>query len=270
MEKAKNRIHFGRAVVDMVSKEEVLARVQTYLQEPRNLAWPAVIATVNAQFVHLAGRQPRFAAFLENADLSIADGMSLVFGSRLLGNPLPERITGVDLTEDLWALLSEQGGSVYLLGGKPRAAEETARRLKSRYPNVRFAGWDCPPVGFEKSAETAAHLLRRIQIARPDLLLVAFGAPKQEYWIEDNLLALPCKLVMGVGATFDMLSGQVRRAPDWMQKGGLEWLFRASLEPRRLAYRCLVNNSYFIWIVLCQLLLHWFHSAENKKVEAAQ
>jgi N-acetylglucosaminyldiphosphoundecaprenol N-acetyl-beta-D-mannosaminyltransferase len=265
----KHRIRFGRAVVDVISKEAVLERAREILQGTSTSLLPAVIATVNAQFVHLAYREPRFASFLLHADLSIADGMSLVFASRLLGQPLPERISGVDLTEDLWALLNKQGGSVYLLGGKPGAAAATAQKLQERYPQVKIVGVDSPPMGFEKMPEVKNVVLRKIQAAQPDLLLVCLGAPKQEYWIEDHLLALPVKLVMGVGGTFDLLSGQVRRAPMWMQKCGLEWFFRLYVEPGRLWQRYLVGNSYFAWVVLSQIIAQIFHRRRETKAEIA-
>jgi N-acetylglucosaminyldiphosphoundecaprenol N-acetyl-beta-D-mannosaminyltransferase len=265
---ARARILFGDAEVDVVTKHEVLARARDFLAGKSER--PGVIATVNAQFVYLAGQQPRFAAFLENADLSLADGMSLVVASRLLGKPLPERISGVDLTEDLWALLNEHEGSVYLLGGKPGAAEETARRLGVRYPNVRVALADCPRWGFEKDEQASRAVLERIQAARPDLLLVGLGAPKQEYWIEDNISALPCKLVVGVGGTFDMLSGLVRRAPKWMQRTGLEWLFRLCVEPRRLWRRYLAGNSYFVWLVATQSIAHRINGERRLGEETAE
>jgi N-acetylglucosaminyldiphosphoundecaprenol N-acetyl-beta-D-mannosaminyltransferase len=193
----------------------------------------------------------------------------LVFGSRILGQALPERITGVDLTNDLCALLNEQAGSVYLLGGNPGAALTMADKLQNIYPKLRIAGVDCPAKGFEKNSQNAILVLQKIQTACPDLLLVGFGAPKQEYWIEDNLLALPCKLVMGVGGTFDMISGQVRRAPQWVQSSGLEWLFRVCTEPRRLWKRYLFGNSYFVWVVLSQFVQQLFSGRRVRKVEVA-
>jgi N-acetylglucosaminyldiphosphoundecaprenol N-acetyl-beta-D-mannosaminyltransferase len=268
MEGKRNRIHFGQALVDVITKQEVLAQAQGFLRG--NRAEPAVIATVNAQFVHLAGRQSRFAAFLQRADLSVPDGMSLVFASRLLGHPLPERISGVDLAEDLAALLDKLGGSIYLLGGRVGAAATSARELQNRYPNLRIAGVACPPPGFEKLPLAAAAVVEKIQAARPDLLLVCLGAPKQEYWIEENLPKLPCKLVIGLGSTFDVLSGQVRRAPAWMQKHCLEWLFRACSEPNRLGWRYLYGNSYFSLVVFGQAAAQAFHGDRMAKGEAKQ
>jgi N-acetylglucosaminyldiphosphoundecaprenol N-acetyl-beta-D-mannosaminyltransferase len=264
----RNRLHFGRAEVDVVSREDVLARVREFLRcKP---LWPAVILPVNAQLVHLAGQQPRFATLLERADLSIADGMSLVFASRLLGTPLPERIAGVDLVDDLCALVAMRGGSVYLLGGGVGAAHSTAKKLQNWYPGLQIAGVDCPPLGFEKMAGPAAVALQRIQSVEPDLLLVGLGAPKQEYWIDDNLAVLPCKVVIGVGGTFDILSAKARRAPHWMQDCGLEWLFRLFREPRRLWQRYLVGNSYFLWVVSAQFLSKLFSGGRKFNIEETQ
>ncbi len=262
----RERIHVGRAPVDMISRDEVLAHAGEILAGPGNPPWPATIVTTNAQFVYLA-RKPRFADVLDRADFSVADGMSLVLASHLLRTPLPGRIAGIDLVMDLCALLNRLRGSIYLLGGTPGAARATAAIMGVRYPRMRVAGVDCPPLGFEKSPQTAEATLTRIQDARPDLLLVAFGAPKQEYWIDSNLMALPCKLAMGVGCTFDVASERLRRAPVWMQTRGLEWLFRLSLEPRRLWKRYLVCNTYFAWIVLLQIVQQLFRGKRAPKVE---
>lgn len=250
------RIRIGHAVVDVVSRNEVLQRARRLLSTESAL--PAVITTVNAQFVHLAHQRPRFEALLKHSDINVADGMSLVVASRLLGRPLPERITGVELSVDLCALAARLGASVYLLGGHVGAARGTAAHLEMRFPGLRIAGVDCPPTGFEKSPELAAAVLARIQAAHPAVLLVCLGAPKQEYWIEENLSVLPVKLAIGVGSTFDVLSGEVRRAPRWMQNCGMEWFFRLCSDPARLWRRYLVGNSYFIWTVLIQAASQFF------------
>lgn len=258
------RIRFGDAVVDAVSKKELLQRAREILSTEH--VRPAVITTVNAQFVYLAHLHPRFAALLEHSDLNVADGMSLVFASRLLQHPLPERIAGVDLTSDLCSLAAEQGFSAYLLGGSTGAAEDAAAHLRKQFPLLRIAGTDCPPVWFEESPALAAQVLRKIQAVHPDVLLVCFGAPKQEYWIEKNIAALPIKLAVGLGCSFDVLSGRAARAPEWMQKAGLEWLFRLCSEPHRLWRRYLMSNSYFLWTVLVQSAAHFSFGRHKLKV----
>jgi N-acetylglucosaminyldiphosphoundecaprenol N-acetyl-beta-D-mannosaminyltransferase len=260
----QKRIHFGRAVVDVVTKEDVLLSARAFFRGVRSS--PALIVPVNAQLVHLAMKQPRFAAFLERADLCVADGFPLVAASRLMETPLAERIAGVDLAVDLCRLLAQEGGSVYLLGGRIGAAESTAALLQRRFPSLRIVGADCPPFNFETVLWSAESTLEKIHAARPDLLLVGLGAPKQEYWIEDSVAELPCKVVMGVGGTFDILSGQVPRAPLWMQLCGLEWFFRLCVEPRRLWRRYVVGNSYFLWVVLVQAVGQLF--VVNRKLKA--
>ena len=255
---SKNALmRFGCAVVHNVSRSDVLQLARDYLDGSRSRR--AVIAAINAQFVYLANHSSRFAGTLKRADLSVADEMSLVIGSRLLGDPLPERIAGVDLAVDLCRLASELGRSVYFLGGTQGAAEGTASLLRMRYRNLRIAGIDCPPLGFDADPAAVSGVVSRIQAAKPDVLLACFGAPKQEYWIEDNLAALPCKLVVGLGCTFDVLSGKVLRAPQWMQRSGLEWLYRLCSDPARLWERYLIGNSYFIWLVLSQVFARIFY-----------
>jgi N-acetylglucosaminyldiphosphoundecaprenol N-acetyl-beta-D-mannosaminyltransferase len=264
----KKRIRFGRAVVDVVTKEDVLLCARGFLRSERSS--PALIVPVNAQLVHLAKKQPRFAAFLERADLCVADGFPLVAASRLMETPLAERIAGVDLAVDLCRLLAQEGGSVYLFGGRNGAADATAEVLRTRFPSLRIVGADCPPFHFETMLWAAESALEKIHAARPDLLLVGLGAPKQEYWIEDSFAELPCKVVMGVGGTFDILSGQVPRAPGWMQICGLEWFFRLCVEPRRLWLRYVVGNSYFLWVVLMQAVEQLFDVNRKLKAKAVR
>ena len=264
----KKRLRFGSAVVDVVTKADVLLRVREFLRSDRSS--PALIVPVNAQLVHLAEKQPRFAAILERADLCLADGFPLVAASRLMESRLAERIPGVDLAVDLCRLLEQEGGSVYLFGGRVGAAHATAKVLQTRFPSLRIVGADCPPFQFETTFAAAQSALEKIHAARPDLLLVGLGAPKQEYWMEDSFADLPCKVVMGVGGTFDILSGQVRRAPIWMQICGMEWFFRLCMEPRRLWRRYVVGNSFFIWLVLMQTAGQLFDVNRKLKVKAVR
>jgi N-acetylglucosaminyldiphosphoundecaprenol N-acetyl-beta-D-mannosaminyltransferase len=134
MDNTKNQFHFGRVPIDVVKRQDVLAFAVNALTSKASR--PATIATVNAQFVHIAGSEPRFASYLQNSDMNVADGMSLVFASRILGRSLPERITGVELTVDFCKLLASRKGSVFLLGGFQDAAENTARKLKRMFPGL--------------------------------------------------------------------------------------------------------------------------------------
>jgi N-acetylglucosaminyldiphosphoundecaprenol N-acetyl-beta-D-mannosaminyltransferase len=213
---------------------------------------PQVIETVNAQFVCLAHEKQQFADLVSKADMVVADGMSVVAASRLLGQPCPERVTGVDLLVRLCEKAAETGATVYFMGGRPGAAEKTAERLCAKYPGLEIAGVDCPPVGFDKDPEQSAAVIGRITSAAPDFLFVGLGAPKQEIWINQYADKLPVKTLIGVGGSFEMLSGELPRAPKWMQQAGLEWLFRLGLEPGRLWKRYLIGNLHFMQIVAFQ------------------
>lgn len=213
---------------------------------------PSVIATVNAQFVCIANGVQRFANFISNADLVVADGASVVAASRMLGKPLPERVAGVDLVKRMCAAVAKTGHSVYLLGGRPEAAAKAEQTLYQWFPKLRIAGIDCPKFGFNEDPVANAEALERIRKAFPDILFVALGAPKQEFWIEENFAELPTKVVIGVGGSFDMLTGIVRRAPVWVQRIGMEWAFRFLQEPGRLWKRYLIGNLRFLQIVAWQ------------------
>ena len=217
-------------------------------------ATPALLATVNAHSVVLADASPRFAEILNSAQLSIPDGMSIVAGARLLGHPLRARVPGVDLVEELCKRSAEAGVSVYFLGGRPGAGARTAARMAARYPGFILAGIDCPPHDFEHNAEENVRVLERIREAAPDILFVALGMPKQEHWIAQNAARSGVAVVMPVGGSFELLGGLIPRAPRWLQNVGLEWLFRMTMEPRRLWRRYLFGNLRFIALMTARLL----------------
>ena len=211
-----------------------------------------VIETVNAQFVCLAREERQFSELVSKADIVVADGMSVVAASRFFGGPVPERVTGVDLVVRICEKAAETGATVYFLGGKPGAAEKAACRLCAQFPGLKVVGINCPPMEFEKDVAETTAVLGYIASAAPDFLFVGLGAPKQEIWINQYAGTLPAKTMIGVGGSFEMLSGELPRAPKWMQQAGLEWLFRLGLEPGRLWKRYLIGNLHFMRIVAFQ------------------
>jgi N-acetylglucosaminyldiphosphoundecaprenol N-acetyl-beta-D-mannosaminyltransferase len=215
----------------------------------RALGRPLLIMGPNAQLVTLAARQPKFAEALRSADLSVPDGISVVLAARLLGQPVPERVPGGELMERLCLDSAWHGLSVFFLGGLPGAAEGAARRFASRSPGFRLAGTYCPPPGFENDPFECARIRRRITQAKPDLLCVAFGAPKQELWMREACPTLPISTAISVGAALDTQAGLRKRAPKWTHRIGCEWLYRLVREPRRLWKRYLIGNTHFVWIV---------------------
>ena len=208
------------------------------------------IVTANLDFLRRLVREASFAALCAKASLIVPDGMPLIWASRLQGTPLPERVAGSDLVPHLSAAAAERGRSVYLLGGAPGTAEAAADVLLSRSPGLRIAGTACPPLGFEHDERALTEVTESLVLARPDIAYIALGSPKQELLIERARSRLPATWWMGVGISFSYLCGHVHRAPRWMQRIGLEWLHRLSQEPRRLAWRYLVQCAPFAMRVL--------------------
>jgi len=196
------------------------------------------VATANLDFWLNSLADQHLHRIIAGCSLVLPDGMSLVWASSLLGCPLAERVTGVDLVPRLADLSARKGYRIFLLGGKGDVAERAAKLLERNYPGVRIVG-TCAPT--EKSMARLDHseILHRIQVAKPDILLVALGNPKQEKWIWMHRKRLGVPVAMGVGGSFEILVGDVRRAPRWIQQCGLEWAMRLVQEPSRLGPRYL-------------------------------
>jgi len=197
---------------------------------------PHHLVTANVDFLTQAVGDVELRRVFNNAHMVLCDGTPLLWASRLLGNPLPERVAGSDLVPLLIKVAEQKGHRLYLLGGSLESNQRAVANLQSQYPSLRIVGSDAPPFApLEKMDHEA--ICGRITRAQPDLLFVAFGCPKQEKWIAMHYKRLGVPVVVGVGATIDFLAGMVRRAPRWMQAAGLEWMFRLAQEPRRLCGR---------------------------------
>ncbi len=197
---------------------------------------PACLATANVDFLMQATRDPELQRILLEADLVVADGMPIVWASGRFGPPLRERVTGSDLAPMLAAACAREGLRIFLLGGSPGVAEKAAAVLVERNPGLVVAGTYSPPVAGILDMDHAS-ILKRLREARPHLLLVAFGAPKQEKFINLHLRSWAIPLAVGVGGTLDFLAGAQTRAPRWVQRIGFEWLWRMCTDPRRLVNR---------------------------------
>lgn len=257
------RFTIDRVPVHHVAMEYAVAWVVQGLKN-RSKQAPLLIMGPNAQLVTLAASNARFAEALQAADLFVPDGISVVLASRLLGKPIPERVTGGELMERLCAECANHGLSVFFLGGLPGAAAGAASNLQHRFPGLKVAGTYCPPFGFENDAMESARIRQLINDSAPDLLCVAFGAPKQEIWMHDNCPSLPIGAAIAVGAALDTQAGLRKRAPRWTHKIGLEWLYRLVREPRRLWRRYLFGNSGFLLLVFRQ----WIAGSRRFGVEA--
>jgi N-acetylglucosaminyldiphosphoundecaprenol N-acetyl-beta-D-mannosaminyltransferase len=205
---------------------------------------PAYFITANTHYAMLTEKDAGLRAINARAAFIVADGVPLVWASRWQELPLPERVAGSDLIYELSATAARKGYRLFFLGGAKGVAEEAARRLGARYPGLQVVGTECPPFRELTDQEQAA-LIARIRSTRPDILIVAFGQPKGERWIDRHLEELGVPVSVQVGASLDFAAGRVRRAPRWMQKAGLEWAFRLGLEPTRLFTRY-VRDAWFI------------------------
>lgn len=207
------------------------------------------IVTPNAEILVQAARNPALRAALLSADLAIADGASVVWALRRAGVSMAERVTGVDLMQALCAACAAEGKRVFLLGGFEGLAKDAERQLVKSYPGLVVAGTfpgDGSAIGDEASLKAIRQATEGGSI---DLLFVAYGAPKQELWLQRNLSKLPCVRVgMVVGGSFDLIAGRQSRAPAWMQSAGLEWLYRLIQEPWR--WRRMLRLPVFVYKVL--------------------
>lgn len=207
---------------------------------------PHQIATLNPEFVMAARSNAAFRDVLEQADLCMADGVGLLWAARRQGRPLPERVTGSDGVPLIAERAAQAGWGLYLLGAAPGVAECTARILAERYPGLRIAG----TYAGSPAEQDAERIVALVRDASPDILFVAFGAPQQDLWIARYSEALSVPVMMGVGGAFDHIAGVRRRAPYWLQRLNLEWLFRLVTQPWR--WRRQLALPRFVWAVLSQ------------------
>lgn len=194
---------------------------------------PHYLVTANVDFLVQAKHDVELRRILLDAHLVLCDGTPLVWASRLLGNPLPERVAGSDLVPLLIQIAEKKKYRIFFLGGSLEAAASASENLKKSYPELTVAGFYSPPF-LPLHEMDHDQIKQRIQEAKPDLLFVSFGCPKQEKWISMHYRSLGVPVCVGVGATIDFIAGKVKRAPRLMQKSGTEWIFRAAQEPRRL------------------------------------
>ena len=198
-------------------------------------------------------RDPELRRIHNDADMVTPDGMPLVWIGKATGNRHMQRVYGPDLLLAACAVSRADRPRHLFLGSTPIVVENLARRLQARFPQLNVCGTISPPFHALSDADDA-QLVRSINLATPDIVWVGLGTPKQERWMATHLGRIDAPVMIGVGAAFDFLSGHKRQAPRWMQRAGLEWLFRLASEPRRLARRYLVNNPAFVWQVLMQAL----------------
>ncbi len=232
---------------DNVTMAEAAAAIEKMVASRR----PQYVVTANVDFLVQARQDVELRRILFDAHLVLCDGTPIVWASRLLGNPLPERVAGSDLAPVLIRMAWKRNLRVFFLGGSPQSIQLALANLKTKYPGLAASGYSPPFNPLHKMNH--AEIKRRIAEAGPDLLFVSFGCPKQEKWIAMNYQSLGVPVTLGVGGTIDFLAGQLKRAPGWMQRTGTEWFYRMIQEPRRLFGR----YARDLWVFGRGMLAQW-------------
>ncbi|WP_206060915.1 WecB/TagA/CpsF family glycosyltransferase, partial [Nonomuraea basaltis] len=227
--------------VDALTEDQVIQRVAAELEAGRG----GRIVTPNIDICQVAAKDPSLKDLVCSAELVVADGMPLVWAARLLGTPLPQRVTGADLIWALSKLAARRGWPVYLLGGPPGVPQKAAAELTTCYPTLRVCGAHAPPYRFDTTPEGRRLVRRRVIAARPRLVFVGLGFPRQDLLIAELREELPEAWFLGCGAAISFAAGTVPRAPEWLRRAGLEWAFRLVSEPGRLAHRYLADDLPF-------------------------
>lgn len=242
-------MRMGSLHVDYVTMSGALDRIEEMAKGGRG----GFVVTPNVDHVVNGERNEGLRAAYEAAALSLADGMPLLWLSRALGCPLPEKVSGSDLVRPLLRRAASSALSVYFLGAAPGVGQRAADVLREEMPALNIVGVDAPPLGFEKDAAQERETLRRMLAAKPDIVLVALGSPKQELLMHRWYRGGVRQVMLGIGASIDFLAGEAKRAPPWLSRMGFEWLFRLLHDPWRLARRYLVQDPKFLGIALRML-----------------
>jgi len=262
--------------VDNLDMDETVDRIFDLIEASREDGRARLVATVNVDFVvntltwRLSRlRHPELIDILRRADLVTPDGMPVIWTSRMLGNPLKERVTGADLVPQLAQEAARRGKSIYFLGGRGDVGRQAARKLQTQFPGLEVAGVDSPFVKIEGGALAEEpvkdrEVVERINRSGADILLIGFGNPKQEIWFERNRSRLQVPVTIGIGGTYEFIVGSVSRAPQWMQKTGLEWVFRITQDPKRLWKRYFVGFFKFGLMILPAIV---YYRLKRRKFE---
>lgn len=237
-----NTVNIFNCDVSTLTMKETIHEINTRI-EGRVTTQHVVI---NAGKVVLMEKNNRLLNIVKNCPIINADGQSIVWASKLLGKPIPERVTGIDLMMELLKLSAEKGYGVYFFGAREEVVNKLVINLKEQYPNLNIAGYRNGY--FNKEDEP--QIIEDMKKSKADILFVGFSSPQKEYWLDENIDKLGIPFCMGVGGSFDVIVGKTKRAPRWMQKSGLEWFYRFIQEPKRMWKRYLVGNFKFLCITL--------------------
>lgn len=232
------RIDFMNTQVDNLTMEEALEAIDELIKQDRN----AYVVTPNVDHIVQLERGGELTEVYKNADLILTDGKPLIWISKWYGTPIKEKISGSDLFPLLCGMAAEKGYRMFFLGAAEGVAETAAKKLSERFAGLNVAGTYSPPVGFENDAAEMEKIEKMIKDAQPQILIVGLGCPKQELFIFHNREKLGVPVSLGLGASLDFEAGNINRAPKWMADHGLEWLYRITQDPKRMAKRYLVDD----------------------------
>ena len=238
----EGRISFLNTYVDAVTMEETIDIIEKYIKK-RACVQHVVI---NASKINLMQKDKELTEIINDCPLINADGQSIVWGSKILGNEIPERVAGIDVFTELVKLSAEKGYRPFFFGATEEVVKSVVQKFQKEYPKLEIAGYRN---GYFNDGDSKK-IATEIKESRADILFVAFSSPKKEYWINEYLDYMKIPFVMGVGGSFDVIAGKTKRAPVWMQKCGLEWFFRFIQEPIRMWNRYIVGNFKYIMLIL--------------------
>ena len=240
------RVRIGRISIDALRLEEAIDAIDSLVARGRG----GMVFTPNVDHIVMAEENPQFRSAYEAADLSLVDGVPVLWASRILGRALPEKVSGSDLVRPLAARAALRQWRVYFLGARAGVGAKARESLEQDYPGLRIVGTSSPDIDLDAPVDDHGDVLAEVQKARPHLLFLALGAPKQEVWAHRIRDLVRPAVILGVGAALDFIAGTVKRAPPWVSVTGFEWLYRLAHEPRRLWRRYLLRDPKFLAIVL--------------------
>ena len=240
-----NRIKFLNIEIDNLTMDEAIKRIDELIINKQ----PSYVVTPNVDHIVKLETDSEFQEVYKNADLILADGMPLIWISKLKNNPIKEKISGSDLFPAVCKLASNKGYKVFLLGAAEGIAVKAAENLKSKYNGLNIVGTYSPSYGFDSREYEIKKIIKMINEVKPDILAVGLGAPKQEKFLYTYSKQLNVPVSLAIGASIDFEAGNIERAPKWMQNIGLEWFYRLCKEPRRMYKRYLIDDIKIIKII---------------------
>lgn len=241
-----SRVKFLNIEIDNLTMNESIDYIDKLIKRKK----PSYVVTPNVDHIVKLEKDDEFVKVYKNADLILTDGMPLIWISKFLKTPIKEKVSGSDLFPRICELASENGYSIFLLGAAEGVALKAAENLKKKYKNLNIVGTLSPTYGFEKDDNEIKKIIEEINLAKPDILAVGLGAPKQEKFLYKYRNDLNVPISLAIGASIDFEAGNIERAPLWMQKCGLEWFYRFTQEPKRMFKRYFIDDIKILKILI--------------------